>query len=58
MSLARCAQCGEIMSHIEFDQHDCPNSPGDPRDGEPWEDYKRRCEEFKAAREIAERGNK
>ena len=46
MSLARCKQCKQTMTHIDFDQHDCPNSPGDPLDGESWADYVARCDKW------------
>ena len=46
MSMARCTGCKKVMTHVEFDQHDCPASPGPPLDGESWDDYKARCDKF------------
>ena len=51
MSMARCKQCKKVMRHVEFDQHDCPNSPGDPLDGESWADYVARCDKWLADKE-------
>ena len=48
MSKARCRQCQKIMSHVEFDQHNCPAHVGDPKDGESWNDYVVRSDKFSA----------
>ena len=50
MSMARCTGCKKVMTHVEFDQHDCPASPGNPLKGESWEDYSARCKKFKQER--------
>ena len=55
MSLARCKQCRKVMTHVEFDQHDCPNSPGDPLDGESWDDYLARCDKWREQQELTSR---
>ena len=47
MSMARCTGCKKVMTHVEFDMHDCPGSPGPPLDGESWLDYKARCEKWR-----------
>ncbi len=47
MSMALCTGCKKVMTHVEFDQHDCPASPGPPLDGESWDDYADRCDKFK-----------
>ena len=52
MSMARCRQCQKVMTHVEFDQHDCPGSPGDPLDGESWLDYKARCDKWRQDRGL------
>ena len=52
MSLAICKQCRKTMTHIEFDQHDCPNSPGKPLDGESFPDYKARCDKWRKDRVL------
>ena len=33
-----CKQCKKVMHNIEFDMHDCPNTPK-PIEGESWKDY-------------------
>jgi len=35
------------MKALDFNVHDCPASPGDPRDGESWDAYKARCDVFR-----------
>jgi hypothetical protein len=52
MSMARCTGCKKVMTHVEFDQHDCPGSPGDPLDGESWLDYKARCDKWRQDRGL------
>jgi len=52
MGMARCMQCQIVMTHIEFDQHDCPGSPGAPLDGESWKDYKARCAKWRKDRGL------
>lgn len=44
----RCTGCGAIMPALDFNVHDCPASPGPPHDDESWEDYKARCDAFRA----------
>ena len=44
----RCSGCSEIMPALDFNIHECPASPGPPNDGETWDDYKARCDRFKA----------
>jgi len=36
------------MPALDFNVHDCPASPGPPHDDESWEDYKTRCDAFRA----------
>ena len=54
MSMARCTACKKVMTHAEFDQHNCPAIPGPPLDGESWSDYAARCEQFQ--KEWQQRG--
>ena len=42
-----CSGCGAKMLNYKFDMHECPNSV-EPLEGESWEDYSKRCEEFKS----------
>ena len=45
--MALCTGCKKVMTHVEFDQHNCPANPGSPLDGESWDDYSARCDKFK-----------
>ena len=47
MSIAKCTGCNEVMTHVEFDQHDCPANPGPPLNDESWDAYVVRCDKFK-----------
>jgi hypothetical protein len=53
MSTILCKECEQTFpgdSHgesPEFDDHDCPASPGPPHKGESYADYSARCEAFR-----------
>ena len=41
-----CTGCGAKMLNREFDHHECPNTP-QPIEGESWDDYIKRVDEFR-----------
>jgi len=58
--LVRCTACKEVMGALDFNVHDCPMNPGPPTtnpatgEGETWDEYKARCEAFRAKqREVS-----